>query len=51
MKKEKEAAAIGCVIGLCALVSPACNSVKSLLSMLHMMCNGRGGKRECEGAG
>lgn len=31
MKKEKESAAIGCIVGLCAMVSPPCEIVGSVL--------------------
>jgi hypothetical protein len=47
--KEMEATTIGCVVGLCALLSPGCNLVRSILSAIHMICNGRGEERGGEG--
>jgi len=51
--KEIETAAIGCVIGVCALVSGGCKLVRSILSKLSELCgNGAemGEQREAEDA-
>jgi hypothetical protein len=51
--KEIETAAIGCVIGVCALVSGGCKFVRSILSKLSQLCgNGteRGEQREAQDA-
>jgi hypothetical protein len=48
--KEKEATTIGCIVGLCALLSAGCNLVRSILSTIHIICNGSGEERGGEGA-
>ena len=52
--KDKEAAAIGCVIGMCALVSRGCNLARSILCKLNELWENdhmdRGEERGPEGA-
>lgn len=45
--KQSETAAIGCLIGLCSLVSPLCNFFRTVLANFH---GGRGAERRSEGA-
>lgn len=40
--KEIETATIGCVIGVCALVSGGCKFVRSILSKLSELCGNSG---------
>lgn len=55
MKKEKEATGIGCVIGVCAMVSHGCYIARLVLCKLNGLWNGvvlcRGEEGGPEGAG
>lgn len=50
--KQSETAAVGCFVGLCALISPFCDFAKALVSNLQALCNNgrRGEERGREGA-
>lgn len=50
--KQSETAAVGCFVGLCALISPFCDFAKAPVSNLQALCNNgrRGEERGREGA-